>query len=66
MGIQDIVLIQIVLDPMFATTATVDILLLVVLTVTVGVEAIGVQLNLLVRKVCTHLCILCYLALNSA
>ena len=39
---------------MFATTATVDTLSLVVLTVIVGVGAIGVQLNLLVRSVSKH------------
>ena len=57
MDTRDIVVVQILLDPMFATTAIVDTLLLVVLPiVTVGVEAIGVQLNLLVRRVSTNDC----------
>ena len=45
---------------MFATTATVDTLSLVVLQVTVGVEAIGVQLNLLVGSVSTRVVFLLY------
>ena len=54
MDTQDLVVVQILLDPLFGTTATVDTLSLAVLPiVTVGVEAIGVQLNLLVRRVST-------------
>ena len=57
MDTQDIVVVQILLDPLYATTATVDTLSLAVLPiVTVGVEAIGVQLNLLVRRVSTNDC----------
>ena len=48
MDTQDIVLTQIVLDLMYTTTATVDILVLVVLTVHVSVMVIGLEPNLLV------------------
>ena len=46
MDTQDIVLIQILLDHMYTPTATVDMLVLVVLIDTVGVVATGVELYL--------------------
>ena len=55
MDTRRLVRILILLDPMFATTAKVDTHLLAALTVTVRLEAIGVQLNLLVRRVSAHL-----------
>ena len=48
--------ILILLDPMFATTATVDILVLVVLIDPVRVVVTGVELNLVAVKVSAHIC----------
>ena len=59
MDTHDIVLIQLELDPLFATTATVDILVLVVLTDTVRVVATGVELNIVAERVSMYLLSTC-------
>ena len=55
MDTRHLVLVLILFGQVYPTTATVDILSLVALTVAVRLEVIGVQLNLLVRRVSTHL-----------